>query len=240
MATNPTITGNSALPSYNHYERGKGDPKLVPDNGAGQWNSIKATADFKAKKVIILMQLPAAAVIIGWDASKHLKHYFNNTGSNYWINLESMVHSSLTARERYEDEVHQALAFVEQLPVGSHSIHSTKTTKSQNKAEETRNWFLAIGGYDSWGQGVAVVKEGKGGREYELDFEYKLYKCYNWDKKKPPIGVFGIKIMSDETMGEFHREGLAKEFDCYGIFKRRFTWKKGTPLTPRQLQTPVE
>jgi hypothetical protein len=32
--------------------------------------------------------------------------------------------------------------------------------------------------------------------------------------------------VTDKFMGEFHREGLAHEFDCVGTLKRRFTWKK--------------
>jgi hypothetical protein len=33
------------------------------------------------------------------------------------------------------------------------------------------------------------------------------------------------KTITDEFMTEFHKQGLAKAFDCYGSFRRRFAWK---------------
>jgi hypothetical protein len=41
--------------------------------------------------------------------------------------------------------------------------------------------------------------------------------------------------VTDAFMGEFHRQGLAKEFDCYGSFKRHFSWKKGQAIPAQQL-----
>jgi hypothetical protein len=78
-----------------------------------------------------------------------------------------------------------------------------------------------------------MVKAGPGGPEYELDFEYKFYDRYNWDRGKS-VEFAGITV-TDESMGEFHRQGLAREFDCRGSFSRRFTWKKGAPIPPHQL-----
>lgn len=37
--------------------------------------------------------------------------------------------------------------------------------------------------------------------------------------------IFGVKI-TDEFMGEFQREGLAKEFNRNGSVKQTITWKK--------------
>jgi hypothetical protein len=69
--------------------------------------------------------------------------------------------------------------------------------------------------------------------EHELEFEYRLYDRYNWDAGKS-VTFAGITV-KDVFMGEFHRQGLAKEFDCHGSIKRRFTWKKGAALPPQQL-----
>jgi hypothetical protein len=71
------------------------------------------------------------------------------------------------------------------------------------------------------------------GAALELDFEYRFYYRYNWDKGKS-ITFAGIKV-TDQFMGEFHRQGLAQEFDCIGSFKRHFSWKNGQGLTPSQV-----
>jgi hypothetical protein len=71
------------------------------------------------------------------------------------------------------------------------------------------------------------------GRLYEVDFEYRFFDRYNWDKGKS-VTLAGITI-TDQFMGEFHRQGLAKEFNCFGSFKRRFTWKKGEAIARSQM-----
>jgi len=64
--------------------------------------------------------------------------------------------------------------------------------------------------------------------------------------KLKPDGVAGAKTIQalDAEMAKMMPvapppapppQGLAKEFDCYGSFKRRFTWKKGAALPPQQL-----
>jgi hypothetical protein len=75
-------------------------------------------------------------------------------------------------------------------------------------------------------------------RRCELNFEYKFYDRYNWDKGKS-VTFAGITV-TDEFMGEFHRQGLAQEFDCVGSFRRSFSWKAGTPIASGQLHTPGE
>jgi hypothetical protein len=55
-----------------------------------------------------------------------------------------------------------------------------------------------------------------------------VFDRYNWDKGKS-VEIAGITI-TDRFMGEFHRQGLAQEFDCMGSFKRRFTWTAGSSI----------
>lgn len=143
-----------------------------------------------------------------------------------------MIAQVPSAREALQEEAAQAQEFVEMLPVGTHRITSRVTEPGYNTKEENWNWFYAIGGYSSWGKGEATVTDGPKGRQYALDFEYELYDRYNWDKGKS-VTIFRIKI-TDEFMGEFHRQGLAREFDCHGSVKRRFTWQAGQDIPPGQ------
>lgn len=36
-------------------------------------------------------------------------------------------------------------------------------------------------------------------------------------------------------MGEFHRQGLAQEYDEVGVIKKRFQWRRGAPIPETQL-----
>src|SRR6478735_6818996 len=60
-----------------------------------------------------------------------------------------------------------------------------------------------------------------------------LVSEYNWDVGKS-VTIAGIRI-TDEFMGEFHRQGLAREFDCRGSFQRHLTWPKGAAIPKPQL-----
>jgi hypothetical protein len=68
---------------------------------------------------------------------------------------------------------------------------------------------------------------------YELDIEYKFYDRYNWDAGKS-VTFAGITV-TNKFMGEFHRQGLAMEFDCVGSFRRKLSWNKGEALSTTQL-----
>jgi len=177
---------------------------------------------------------PATMVIIGQDAAKHLRHYLLNTGKTLSIDLEGMIDEVPSANQFYKLEVSQAKAFVETLPVGNYTITSTKAQVGYNGKSESKNWFFAIGGYSVWGKGKAKVLKNLEGYEYSLDFEYKFYDRYNWDTGKK-VDIFGIEV-TDYFMGEFHRQGLAKEYDAQGSIKRHFTWKQGQAIPPAQHQ----
>ncbi len=77
------------------------------------------------------------------------------------------------------------------------------------------------GGYSAWGKGNATVCKD----EYTLEFEYKFYDRYNWDTGKS-VKILGYKV-TDQFMGEFHRQGLAQEFNMRGSVKKTIMWKKG-------------
>jgi hypothetical protein len=222
------------IPADPEYEIGTADPAYVADSGAGAWKSAPTQATYAALAAAVVATLPVAYGVIGDDAAKHMLHYFLSQGSAYRIDLEGMLRDVRGARELYEREVAQAQKFVEQLPLGQHDITSRHTQEGYNYEEESRNWYYAIGGYHAWGRGVAVVTEIGGERHCQLDFEYKFRDRYYWDNGKS-ITFHDITV-TDKFMGEFHRQGLAREFDCVGSFRREFTWKAGSAIPAGQLQ----
>lgn len=219
-------------PSNKNYTIGTINPPIKPDPGAGVFNSKPTEITMWGLKQSILEILPprgsSAMIIIGFDATRHMKHYMDATGMDLTINLESMLEAGPTAKARLRDEVTQARKFVETLPEGRHEITSKTVEGAYNYKEETWNWFYAVGGYVSWGKGVATVKKGAAGREFDLQFEYHVFDRYNWDKGKSV--TIGPVTVTDEFMAEFHHQGLAKEFNMKGMVKRRFAWRHGEAI----------
>jgi peptidoglycan hydrolase-like protein with peptidoglycan-binding domain len=220
------------------YGIGSADPPARSDPGAGPWNSKPKTTIALVQRETILETLPprglSAMTFIGKDAARHMKHYLDGSGRTLTIDLEGMVRDVPSAQMRFLNEVSQAKRFVEALPVGVHLITSKRGEGAYNSKSENQNWFYAIGGYTSWGRGKATLKSGHPQREYELEFEYRFYDRYNWDGGKS-VTIASVTI-TDDFMGEFHRQGIAREFDCVGSIQRKFVWKQGQPIPAQQFQ----
>lgn len=215
------VSGHFAEDRY--YRTGSGDPRLRFDPGAGNWNSHPKTAAVVGQRVALDAVVGGPTSIYpGPNATRHLRHYLNNTGLAYTIDLEDMVRSVPTAREAMVAEFRQAQAFIRTLPPGRHRFTSRAGENAYNYKQESADWFFAIGGYTYWGKGEARISAGKAGRHYAVDFEYHFADRYNWDGDKE-VELGGMTI-TDEFMAEFHRQGLAREFDCFGSLKRQLAW----------------
>jgi hypothetical protein len=220
-----------------NYKIGNDDPPLKHDRGAGIWKSEPTHPETKDIKDWILRILPSAHVTIGRDAAKHLNHYFENTGKDYTIDLKGLLDTVPGdielenpaefypgGKRLYNRELDEAKIFVKSLNrIGRFEITSQVARVGRIYPRESWNWYYAVGGYSSWGKGTATVTGITNGRKLcKLDFEYKFFDRYNWDGGKR-VFIYGVEI-TDEAMGQFHREGLAKEFNMYGSYKETVEW----------------
>jgi hypothetical protein len=190
-----------------------------------------------------------------------MRHYLANEGTDGWIDLDKMIREVPSARAALRDEVGRAKTFAETLAPGTYDITSTFTRGGRDWMGENKNWFFAVGGYSRWGKGHLVVADRAGRKHYELFFDYKFYDRYNWDEgkavnipmsrplawaaqhiggfepgKNPAVGDPDHSIfVTDELMGEFQREGLAKEYDNYGLAQRHLEWNEGEAIPDAQI-----
>lgn len=221
----------------NEYKLGTEDPPFRPDPGSGAWRSKPAELAYISLMAAMDLGL-ATVVVFGKDATNHLRHYFGNMGTEYPLDLEAMVSDVPSAGAILASEVEEVRRFVERLPLGTYAVTSRQMDVGYNRQSENANWYFATGGYKRWGKGVAKVKSSARGREYELAFEYHVLDRYNWDtgKQVEIPSLFGDEIViTDRFMGEFHRQGLAREFLCRGVVKRSLSWRHGERIAPKQL-----
>ncbi|MBL8588083.1 MAG: peptidoglycan-binding protein [Methylobacteriaceae bacterium] len=234
-------TPTPVIPPSPDFKLGVDDPPLGHDPGAGAWNSQPYDARTLAIYGTIMVNPVTSALFwggsaaaIGDDAAVHLRHYFGNHGRPLTIDLEGMVAETPSARELYRAEVDLLRAWIEQLPPGTYDVTSKHGWNGYNYKHESRNWFFAVGGYTTWVKGRVVVPAGAA--PITLDLQYKFYDRYNWDGGKS-VTIAGVTI-TDEFMGDFHREGLAKEYDELGAFRRRLQWTRGSPIPQHQIDNP--
>ncbi|MCC6536473.1 MAG: peptidoglycan-binding protein [Bryobacterales bacterium] len=212
------------------YRTGTGDPPLGHDAGAGPWNSESKQLQTIALKGVIVTNLDKAMIYPGINATRHMRHYFANHGRNLTVNMESMIANVPLAQEAMVGEFRQVQRFVQMLPVGRHQFTSKSAESSYNYKDQSADWFFAVGGYSYWGQGTVNITMVGGQRKYDVEFVYKMFDRYNWDGGKS-VTLVGITI-TDEFMGEFHRQGLAQEFNCYGEVRRQVSWTGDVNVPP--------
>ncbi len=208
------------------YVLGTADPAFQRGNGSGPWRSEPTTSEMMALKLLIQRHLLEATVLIGPDAVAHMRHYFDNTGRRYTINMTGLVRDASSARDLHRQELAEAKAFVERLPPGTHSITSTRGSGGYVMIAESRNWSYAVGGYTVFGKGTAHVTA-PSNREHRnrLEFELKFFDEYNWHDGNM-VTLYGVEI-TDQLMGRFHRQGLAREYEMTGSVRNVETWTSG-------------
>ena len=208
---------------------GTASPIIKHDPGAGFWNSEKPEPKMVALRIAIMIYMVHAAILVGDDAAKHLLHYLLNSGKEYEFDFQGMVNEVQSAKLLYVREVAEAKNFAETLPPGTHNIVASRIAQGYNKQNQSKNWYFAVGGYSIWGNAKLIVEhDSKGGKGYQMDFILNCVDRYNWDKGKS-VEIFNVKI-TDEFMGVFHRQGLAREYNLRGHIKSQLKWGDKTVL----------
>lgn len=238
----PPLPGPAPLPMpvrpppHPKYKVGADDPPLTHDAGSGAWNSEWPSARSLAIMAILSDPVRSTAFYgacfagVGPNATRNLRHYFGNTGAALTIPYQGMVKSTTRAYGVWLSEVAEMIAYLDTCPPGSWQITSKAVRHDDdtyNYQSETRDWFFAIGGYGVWTKATATIESG--GR-VQAEVTVKFYDRYNWDGGKE-VTLAGITI-TDEFMAEFHRQGFAREYDCFGQVSRSFNWQRGNP--PRE------
>ena len=212
------------------FALGSADPKITPDPGAGAFDSESSSLDTLAFQAAFWRYKFEAVALIGPNAVRHMDHYLGESGDDYTIDLEDMVSSVPSAKVLFEREQALAKTYVESLVVGTHAFTSGRAVNGYNRQGESSDWYFAIGGYSVWSKGVATVAASGGARGYMMLWEYKFFDRYNWDGGKK-VKLFGVTI-TDAFMGRMHREGIAKEFNCYGSVTRMIPWGAPSAIPP--------
>lgn len=226
------------------YIQGVNDPKFKVDAGSGNWcSSSPPTREAINLKDNLELLTSDVVRFFRPDAASHLEHYLGNSGDDYNLNMSDLMKKSEQLRKNYHDELEQAKRFCEELEAGYHTITSSRVSAHNFAEENNGNLYYAIGGYQYWGKGsVEIAAINQGGIthhpsivnydaslrcRYILDFVFTLFDRYNWniDQKDAGVRLGGLIPISDVSMGQLHKECLAREYNVWGVLKQRVTWE---------------
>ncbi|MCH8622835.1 hypothetical protein [Undibacterium sp. TS12] len=210
--------GGTAAPEFT---LGSTPPPIRPDKGAGTWASELPQLSSSAQKLMIQQSLLPYAKLIYPEAARHMAHYFNNTGDDYQVNLKRIVETTDAGRDLYESQRNSAIDFAMKHAVDGEPVTFTSKRLEQRSFGEDTNWYYASGNFSGWSRATVT----KNGDDFSMDFDLHFFDRYNWDKdKKLHLEGFSVK---DNTMGTYHRQGLAREFNLVGQLPLTIKWKAG-------------
>jgi len=229
------------------------DPNYKADKGAGIWKSKKFDLNlFLIKKAMSNLSHVASGQI-GNDAANHLRHYLNNSGKDYQINMKSLLKVRYFAN-LIETELSLLQEYVNSLKLGIHHFTSRSVELNNIHPGESKNWYFAMAGFLFWSKGHAIVREENGKKAIFLEYEIKVRDRYNWDGMKSIhytltnyydmvknlASTFGLDeskgvkflpkhqlnniIVKDTLLGELHLHGFAKEYNLVGSHYATLQW----------------
>ncbi len=209
----------------------------VPDQGAGQWGSqawYRRADDLAAYEVAAAAA--SAADVAGYtNASRHLRHYLNNTGEPLNVDVERVIRDntqfSAAVQEQLRLQVEQALS--QPASEGSGDLPTQFSSGWKGVyLTENKDWYYALGGVRYAVTGYVVPSPGDPARA-EVHYQVHVYDRYNWDGGKST--QIGPVTITDEQMGDLQRAGLAREFDVQGSTAEQVTHM---PVGDAQYQLP--
>lgn len=155
------------------------------------------------------------------NAARHMRHYLNNTGATLRVNVGMMLRDlpGLQARlndeiDRAKDEANQRIATADRTKPIDFSLTGQRRNYYASKGESA-DWYFAIGGMTYWYTARVQVRPVNGKAVVRMSIQLHVFDRYNWDQGKS-VTIAGVTV-SDETLGELHKRGLAREFLVEGV-----------------------
>ncbi|AXB42115.1 hypothetical protein [Amycolatopsis albispora] len=160
---------------------------------------------------------------IGWtNASSHLKHFLDNSGTPVTVDADQIARDVPSFRgvvDRTVTEQMRELA-AEAARTGNYGTPVTFDSGWHGHylgPAESKNWYYAMGGVQYSVTGVATVHPPAvpgGAPTIEMDYRAHVFDRYNWDGGKAT--QIGPMTVTDASLAELHRSGLAQEYNISG------------------------
>lgn len=164
------------------------------------------------------------------NAGSFMKHFLENTGENYEIDMNVFLKDENALSTR-NDEINKALRACEALGVegDSISIYQIEETVHHNL---TGDWKYSVGSYFT---SIEIKNLSVRGNVYTATIIYRVTDFYNWDANND-AAVFSGSLgsltnnLSPKDLHQLHRVGKAREFLSEGEISYTVSWTKGSTV----------
>ncbi|MFP4413735.1 eCIS core domain-containing protein [Coleofasciculus sp.] len=196
----------------------------LQNDGSGTHGTEEAGTGDRLKKQFWYRVADTAESLGMTNAARHMRHYLNNTGTELNVSVDQMLRDLLGLQARFQTEIETATAEANsQIAAGDPTQHLRFALEGQRRnyyarKSESEDWFFALGGFTYWYTAeIEVIPSSTSGANTTVNMiiELHVFDRYNWDKgKSVTIGPF---VVTDESLGQLHRTGLAQEYEVNGI-----------------------
>ncbi len=166
--------------------------------------------------------------LLGYShAAKFMKHFLNNTGTDYNLDVKEFLSSDSGAMKSRNDAITNALRAAELIAKEGKTYTINQLTENHPMQNTlTEDWQYSLGSYFTDVDIINVtVTEVNGVKTYTADIKYIVTDFYNWDTNN--YNKFA-SIVSPHDLHELHKGGKAKEFMTYGeLTYKNVTWTEG-------------
>ncbi|WP_433714863.1 hypothetical protein ACQP2U_12915 [Nocardia sp. CA-084685] len=154
-------------------------------------------------------------------ASKHLRHYLDNSGTDWVLDPDQIMNDDPRLKRLAAVIVSDYVRNIAGQAGGTNSYENPIPFQSEWRdytfdSSSQRDWFLAIGSMHMAASGVVTVHRPDNGAQPRVTvyYEIHLHDRYNWDGNKS-TEIAGVTV-TDRRLGALHTAGLAQEFEQYG------------------------
>jgi len=158
------------------------------------------------------------------NAARHMRHYLNNSGQDLNIDVDLLLLqiSGLNSvfRQGVSDAVSQINGYISSSDDTSDISLDIGTSWNLNEryyigSEQSEDWYYASGGiYYRFTSSVDVRFNSDANPTINMRTQMHIFDRYNWDGGKA-VTIGGIEI-TDATLGELHKVGIAQEYNLLG------------------------
>lgn len=220
------IANNSAISMFDPtgespYVLGEQEPPRRTVLTTGTWNTMVAPSGTWKIRARAKLTIWGGSLRSMPDASRHLQHFLDNSGTPLEIRFREMNRESGSAKMHLERELRDAITYAEKLANSDGRFIMVTPSETGNLNSEG-NWLYAVGRYTTWARASVV----KCGEKFSMNWHFYFRDIYDWELDNGAGGG----LVTDREMALLHRYGLAREYEMNGRQFINVDWEKGQQL----------
>lgn len=180
------------------------------NNAQGKYDDTELST-IKNKAIAVLTGSQIALIFP--DAYSFLKHYLENTGQDYELNVKHFLDTSIIGSNILKNNINYLVDYAKSILKDGESLifMSNKHIIAHEYSLAEVNWNASLGQCS----GKLIAEISRENEKYYIKIRYIVYDFYDWKEGSTSAFIPGL---TDGDMFKLHNAGLAQQFYVFGEF----------------------